>query len=256
MRRSSFRYHARPHRVAVAREKRPGYDRRCTVDGCTRKHYGCDLCEMHYRRWRRTGSVHVIARPDCCTIDDCERPVDANGLCHGHDQRVRRNGDADPETPLGRRRQDAECSVDGCDRESHGHGLCRTHLRRLERHDDVLAEIPVATPGDGHENKGYWYVSVPPELRWLTNGETNVAEHRLRMAEYLGRPLEPDEVVHHRNGNRTDNRIENLELWSVYQPKGQRTKDKLAYALEIFRRYAPDMLAEELRDTGNEEATP
>lgn len=60
------------------------------------------------------------------------------------------------------------------------------------------------------------------------------------MAEYLGRPLLPTEDVHHRNGERTDNRISNLELW-VYrrQPRGQRVVDLLADARRIVAEYEP-----------------
>lgn len=58
------------------------------------------------------------------------------------------------------------------------------------------------------------------------------------MEKYLGRELIKGENVHHRNGIKNDNRIENLELWSTHQPYGQRVEDKLAYAYEIISLYA------------------
>ena len=63
-------------------------------------------------------------------------------------------------------------------------------------------------------------------------------QHRVVMSRHLGRPLCADENVHHKNGDRADNRLANLELWSTSQPNGQRVADKLAWCREFMARYA------------------
>jgi hypothetical protein len=60
------------------------------------------------------------------------------------------------------------------------------------------------------------------------------AEHRKVMERKLGRALFSFETVHHRNGIRTDNDPDNLELWTKHQPSGQRVSDLVDF---IARHY-------------------
>lgn len=57
------------------------------------------------------------------------------------------------------------------------------------------------------------------------------------MEQYLGRALLKNENIHHKNGIKTDNRLDNLELWVKTQPCGQRPEDLVAWAKEILKLY-------------------
>jgi hypothetical protein len=63
-----------------------------------------------------------------------------------------------------------------------------------------------------------------------------VLEHILVMEQVLGRHLNDDETIHHRNGVRNDNRPENLELWASSHPPGQRLEDLRSWAFQTLCR--------------------
>jgi hypothetical protein len=98
-----------------------------------------------------------------------------------------------------------------------------------------------ARRGPAHPNyKGGWTNSRGYHI--VRHNGKDVGEHRVVMERLLGRPLFEDESVHHINGDRTDNRAENLELWSTSHPAGQRVSQKTAWAAAWLHRHNPGAL--------------
>ncbi len=85
------------------------------------------------------------------------------------------------------------------------------------------------------DKSGYVYVYFKAHPK--ADREGRIFEHRLVMEKKLGRYLFPFENVHHRNGVRSDNGVENLELWVKKQPTGARVEDVVKWAKEILGLY-------------------
>jgi hypothetical protein len=206
--------------------------RTCSIGGCDTPPRARGWCPKHWQRWRKHGDPlgggpFRTTYATLCSVADCGRIHFTGGYCAPHAQRWRKHGDPLASVPI-RGRQAPICSIEGCGKPTEARSWCAAHYGRWKKWGDPTFYWKSAK---GHLNaNGYRIIAQD-------RNSVGITEHRVVMERHLGRPLLHEEHVHHRNGIRHDNRIENLELWVGWgtQPEGQRVEDLIAFVAEHYR---------------------
>jgi hypothetical protein len=182
------------------------------------------------------------------------------------------NGSAKPPQRTERKAEGRKCSVPNCGKKHHIRGYCARHYREAKRKGEFgLCEFPDCGRGiwsrtwcqahyiqqkagmslvpvrlgktgennpkwrGGEMNDGHGRVLIySPSHPYPNFGKKYVYRYRLVVEQSIGRYLLPAELVHHKNGDPTDDRIENLEITTRPDHIRHHHKDMMA-ALKLKR---------------------
>lgn len=178
---------------------------------------------------------------DKCSIEGCNDAARKRGWCLFHYERWLKKGD-----PLaGGPKRDTPvletCKVEGCKNKGIAWNLCNKHYSKWQKYGDPLGGYEEdGRSKEWHLNNNGYIFKFDPQSPHAGSNKL-VYQHRFVMAEHLGRLLRSNELVHHINGDKADNKIENLELFVKGHPPGQRPEDLVAWAYEIIDLYAEEV---------------
>ena len=208
--------------------------KRCSIDGCDEEHKALGFCKLHYDRHRR-GSKMDAPTPKkseirYCEYEECEEKHYALGFCVFHYKRFKMG------TKMDRHTIGSKCKYKKCQDPAKALGFCTFHYNRMKKDLDMDTPKKGIVPVGSKSQKGDGYINIKVSMTG-TRKERWREEHRFVMELELGRPLTKNEIVHHKNGIRNDNRIENLELWDKSHPTGSRVSDRLEWMKDYINKY-------------------
>lgn len=140
-----------------------------------------------------------------CKVEGCNRDKYKVGYCNMHYQRVRTHGEAGPPQRISSEVRGI-CSIEGCGKIHDCHGYCSTHNQRIRSGKNVgTAELHRRVKGTGtfRRETGYHSVGKDKNLQYM---------HRLIAEKVLGHALLKSVVVHHVDGNPSNNEHSNLVI--------------------------------------------